>query len=314
MFCNQCGTQLPDNSRFCSKCGASFGVANTAAPAPVPAPAPAPAPRPAPVQAPRPVPVAAPRSAPAPAPVTTPSPAPAQQVHSYQPASSAVSAPVAYQQPVSHAPSQSGMIERAEMDREFHASFDPLYANLWTQEQFTNAVGEIKEFLEHHSRVYYSQKNIYSENQANLKSVRSPAYFITALISCIFCILIIIWQVNSNNLIKFIPIALAVIWLIPSSILAVTYFVQWQASKIKSNNTFNEVNVFYKEACEAERIWLNKPGNADLLNKAAMMFPGYHTDLNAIIFMYLAARDGKATNPTMAMQLWKQDLYRQQVM
>ena len=27
MFCNKCGTQLPDNSSFCSRCGVHIGVA-----------------------------------------------------------------------------------------------------------------------------------------------------------------------------------------------------------------------------------------------------------------------------------------------
>ena len=37
MFCNQCGTQLPNDSRFCSKCGAKLAAAT---PAPVQRPAP----------------------------------------------------------------------------------------------------------------------------------------------------------------------------------------------------------------------------------------------------------------------------------
>ena len=29
MFCSSCGTQLSDDARFCSNCGARVGVANT---------------------------------------------------------------------------------------------------------------------------------------------------------------------------------------------------------------------------------------------------------------------------------------------
>ncbi len=33
MYCSACGTQLPDNARFCSKCGATIGGAGAPAPA-----------------------------------------------------------------------------------------------------------------------------------------------------------------------------------------------------------------------------------------------------------------------------------------
>jgi len=37
MFCSQCGEKIPDDSKFCSKCGAALGVAEVPASAPAPA-------------------------------------------------------------------------------------------------------------------------------------------------------------------------------------------------------------------------------------------------------------------------------------
>ena len=58
MFCNQCGTFLPDNSQFCIKCGAKMPT-QTAYEYSAPAPAPVPAPNP--IFTPIPTPIAAPR-------------------------------------------------------------------------------------------------------------------------------------------------------------------------------------------------------------------------------------------------------------
>lgn len=87
MFCTQCGNQLPDDSRFCPRCGAPVGAPTSAVnqavsatpqtpPAPA-APAAAPAASPTPAAAPAPTPAAS-FAAPAPAaPATMPAPAPA---------------------------------------------------------------------------------------------------------------------------------------------------------------------------------------------------------------------------------------------
>lgn len=66
MICTSCGHQVPDGSRFCTRCGASISAE---------APAPIHTPDPAPVYIPEPAPVYTPE--PAPAPIFTPEPAPA---------------------------------------------------------------------------------------------------------------------------------------------------------------------------------------------------------------------------------------------
>ena len=66
MFCEQCGSLIPDGHSFCSNCGAPVST-----PAAAPSPAAAPAPAPAPVEA-APVVAAAPAPAPAPAPAAQP--------------------------------------------------------------------------------------------------------------------------------------------------------------------------------------------------------------------------------------------------
>ena len=69
MFCVKCGTQLPDDAKFCNNCGASIGAAPAAEPAPVVETAPV-------VEAaPKAEPVAAPVVEPAPAPVVETAPA-----------------------------------------------------------------------------------------------------------------------------------------------------------------------------------------------------------------------------------------------
>lgn len=90
MFCTNCGAQVPDGSKFCTRCGSPIAAAPASAPTPVPpAPAPEPAPVPEPVATPAPAPepipappmpeqVAAPEPAPAPEPVATPAPVPEQ--------------------------------------------------------------------------------------------------------------------------------------------------------------------------------------------------------------------------------------------
>ena len=55
MYCESCGSFIPDGDAFCTKCGTPVSVTKTAAvptPAPVPTPVPTPAPTPAPVAAP----------------------------------------------------------------------------------------------------------------------------------------------------------------------------------------------------------------------------------------------------------------------
>jgi len=95
MYCESCGSFIPDGQSFCSNCGTPVAkpeqpVVQQAAPAPAPGPAPVPAPVPAPIAA---APVAA--AAPAPA----PQPVPVQPVYQQpQPVQPVYQQPV-YQQP-----------------------------------------------------------------------------------------------------------------------------------------------------------------------------------------------------------------------
>lgn len=69
MFCVKCGTQLPDDAKFCNNCGASIGAAPAAEPAPVAEPVPVVETAPVVEEAPKAEPLAAPvvEAAPAPA-------------------------------------------------------------------------------------------------------------------------------------------------------------------------------------------------------------------------------------------------------
>ena len=62
MICTSCGHQVPEGSRFCTRCGATLATE-----APAPAPVFTPEPAPAPVYTPEPAPVYTPEPAPAPA-------------------------------------------------------------------------------------------------------------------------------------------------------------------------------------------------------------------------------------------------------
>lgn len=86
MFCRFCGKQIPDNAKFCPKCGKSL---TPPAPAAAPQPDPVPAPQPAPDPAPQPAVVSAPQSTPAPQPEAprpeASQPTPAPQLEAPQP-------------------------------------------------------------------------------------------------------------------------------------------------------------------------------------------------------------------------------------
>ena len=78
MFCRNCGTQWPEETVFCGKCGTALKVAEPApqpveeAPAPVVEPVPQPIPEPIPQPTPQPVPQPAPQPVPQPAPQPKP--------------------------------------------------------------------------------------------------------------------------------------------------------------------------------------------------------------------------------------------------
>ena len=77
MFCTNCGAQVPDGSKFCTRCGSPIAAAPASAPTPVP---PAPAPEPVVPSVPTPEPIPAPptpEQVAAPEPVVTPAPEPA---------------------------------------------------------------------------------------------------------------------------------------------------------------------------------------------------------------------------------------------
>ena len=102
MFCESCGTFIPDGQSFCSNCGAPV---NAPAAAPVAATAPAPAAAPAPAPAPAAQPVAQPVQPSQPL-YQTPAPQPVQPVYQQQPVYQPVYQPIA--QPVQMQPAKPG--------------------------------------------------------------------------------------------------------------------------------------------------------------------------------------------------------------
>jgi len=103
-FCSSCGTENPENAKFCAKCGASMAAAPAVAP---------PAPRPAAPQPVQPVQAAAPPTAPPavqPARAAPPVPTPAKQALSSPPVKAQVGSK---KEPIPGAPNQTQLFMAA---------------------------------------------------------------------------------------------------------------------------------------------------------------------------------------------------------